>query len=254
MQLISHKLAKSTLVVGAALSLLSAPVANAAQPTQVKLSEQEKQSIRQDVQRAKDNKFIVPNDPIDARSLDMGFVTPFGENPGTGATRVNLVTYGYYGELVDQDNKSGTFDLIKDSSMFVIGTASSFGGAITGTVGGILLPALDLALSMVDGTKAATAKTQLSFTYPTKEGQVYHSGGWFTHFESTSRNIYKHTYATAWDKNKNIRQETKDYTPANGYSAIRLQPAPNYNNNTSIQNKAYTNYLQGKKTTEDWLS
>lgn len=237
----SKKLVASALLC---TMLAGSPILSA----QSTLSNDEIAKIKQEVQLAKDNNYIVPNDIIDEAGMPNAFST-FGIDPGEGATRVNLVTYGYLGELVQQGNKSGTFNVIKETSINVLGSL------ITTTVGAVVLAALDITLNNMDVTKVATAKTLISYSYPTKEGQVWYSNKWFTHFESENRNTYKHYYAQGWDINKQIRQDTKDYTTINGYSAIRVENAPHYTNNTFIQEEAYRNYLQAKKvTSEAWFN
>ncbi|WP_036644883.1 hypothetical protein, partial [Paenibacillus sp. oral taxon 786] len=200
-----------------------------------------------DYMQSKKNNFIVPNDVIDEQSLPKVYIKPFAENPGDGATRVNLTTYGWYGAPIVQDEESGSFDLKKDIVMTIL-------GALTTTFGGIVLSVADMALSNVETTQTATAKTMISYNYPTKQGQAWYSNTWHTLFESTNRNTYKHYYSLWMDKNKNTRQYTVDYVPANGYSAIKVEAAPHYyDNNYILQQTAY-NYAQSKKyTDEDWL-
>lgn len=241
---------KSNFLKKSLLVLSSVCILSAAAPYSVLASEvstpEEKVIARQQYELSKKNNYIVPNDRIDELSLGEPQVSIMAENPGTGATRVNLVTYGWYGQPIVQDQKSGNFNLIKGTVIVIL-------GPLLTTAGSVVLSVADLILSNVDTTQYATAKTMISYNYPTKQGQVYYSNAWHTLFESTNRNTYKHYYSIFIDSNKNSRQGTVDYVPANGYSAIKVESAPNYNNNSFIQNKAYQNYLQGKKyTDEDW--
>lgn len=238
---------KKILIILSAVSILSMSIASVSSAADV--------NDYKDFQIAKANNLIVPNDVIDQNSVpttimkqQSGMIMPMAEDPGTGALRVNLVTYGSYADLKTIDSKTGTYNLIKDSVLTVL-------GALTTTVKSVVLSIANLLLSDIDTASTATAKTQTSYTYPTKQGQVWYLGMWNTLFESTNRNTYKHEYAIYWDTNKNQRQATKDYVPATGYSAINVEYAPHYNDNTYIQNQAYQNYLQGKKyTTEDYFN
>ncbi|GGG76641.1 hypothetical protein GCM10010918_36440 [Paenibacillus radicis (ex Gao et al. 2016)] len=94
----------------------------------------------------------------------------------------------------------------------------------------------------------------ISYNFPTKQGLVYYNNTWNVLFESTNRNSYKHYYGYYTDKNKNTRQATKDFVPATGYSAVKVESAPHYNDHAFITNQAYLNYLQNKRySDEDWM-
>lgn len=188
---------------------------------------------------AKKHKYIVPNNPADE------IYDTYGNDPGVGATRVNLTTYGWYGTPIVQDEKSGNFNSVKDIVLWVVLSV------IKDTFGKIVIEVANYALSNIDVTQAATAKTMISYSFPTKQGQVWYNNIWNTLFESTNRNTFKHYYAVWWDKNKEVRQRTKDYTTANGYQPVRVESAKHYNDHTYIQNQAYANYLQGKRYTSE---
>ncbi|MGG4555226.1 hypothetical protein [Paenibacillus humicus] len=205
-----------------------------------------------DLQKAKSSNYIIDNDPLDElatnapKQRSMSF-QPYAIDPGVGATRVNLVTYGSYAELAVQDTASGTFSTIQNNLMWIIGNF------IKGTVASVIYNVVDLLLDNIDLTKVATAKTMVGYTYPTKQGQVWYNNTWNTLFESTNRNTYKYYYSVYWNTDKVQKQGTKDFTPEYGYGPERIQKASHYDNNTYIQNQAYNNYLQGKKyTTEEW--
>ncbi|WP_059051412.1 hypothetical protein [Paenibacillus senegalimassiliensis] len=226
----------------------SGAFASNASPTQLS-----PQSELNDLQKSKDSNYIIQNDPIDEANANIpqqGLLDfqPFGDDPGTGATRVNLVTYGSYAELATQDTATGTFSTIQNNLMWIIGNF------VSGTVGTIIYNVVDLLLDNIEVSKVATAKTMVGYTYPTKQGQVWYDNSWHTLFESTNRNTYKYYYALYWNKDKVQRQGIKDFTPDNGYGPARIQTAAHYNNNSYIQTQAYNNYLQGKKyTTEEWF-
>ncbi|GGG16530.1 hypothetical protein [Paenibacillus aceti] len=209
------------------------------------------QEVVNDLQKAKATNFTVENDIIDILSVtrDSNSAVPFGIDPGVGATRVNLVTYGSYAELAVQDTSSGIFDTIKNNAMWIIGNF------VKGTVGIVVYNVVDLLVDNIEVSKMATAKTMVGYTYPTKQGQVWYNNVWNTLFESTNRNTYKYYYALYWNKDKVQRQGTKDFTPDKGYSAARVEKAPHYDDNTYIQDQASKNYIQGKKyTTEEWYN
>lgn len=198
---------------------------------------------------SKNNNYIVPNNFVDEQTLPEEPITLFGLDPGSGSTRVNLVTYGWYGAPIQQDQKTGRFDTYKNVLLTIVGT-------ITDTFGGIVISVADLLISSVSTTEIATARTMISYTYPTKQGQVYSPSTrtWNTYFESTNRNVFKHYYAIWMDTNKNTRQYARDFVTAGGYAPIKVDRAPNYLNNTYIMDKAYQNYVQGKRSEEDWNS
>ncbi|NUU54084.1 hypothetical protein HP548_08305 [Paenibacillus taichungensis] len=205
----------------------------------------------EDLQRSKDNNYIIKNDPQDvAKSRiikDSTVVSPYAENPGVGATRVNLVTYGSYAVLEEQDKQSGIFETIKNNAMWIIGNF------VKTTVGTVVYNVVDLLIDNIDVKQYATAKTLVGYSYPTKQGQVWYNNTWNTLFETTNRNTYKYYYALFWNTNHVQRQDTKDFTPDKGFSPERIQKSTNYDNNQYILNKANTNYLQGKKyTSEEW--
>lgn len=205
----------------------------------------------EDLQRSKDNNYIIKNDPQDvAKSRiikDSTVVSPYAENPGVGATRVNLVTYGSYAALEEQDKKSGIFETIKNNAMWIIGNF------IKTTIGNVVYNVVDLLLDNIDAKQYATATTQVGYSYPTKQGQVWYNNTWNTLFEVTNRNTYKYYSAIYWNTNKEQRRYTKDFTPDKGYGPERIQKATNYDNNQYILNTAAANYSQGKKySTEEW--
>ncbi|ETT41448.1 MULTISPECIES: hypothetical protein [unclassified Paenibacillus] len=242
---------KKTIIAFSTLCLLTAsgPMSVFASPSDIS----DQLSI-EDFNLSKQNEYVVQDDIIDINSLpitvsksDLQY-SPQGVDPGEGATKVVLTTYGSYAQPAQQDRKSGIFNIVKGLTLIVF-------TSIIDTFYSVVTCVADLVMSSIDTTQVATAQTLVSYTYPTKQGQVWYSNAWHTLFESTNRNVYKHYYAIYWDKNKNSRQGVKDFVPAKGYSAIKVQSAAHYYNDTYIQTQAYNNYLQGKKhTTEEWIN
>lgn len=216
------------------------------------LAQDSQQSELDDFKAAKQNGYVIQNDVIDSSPLSVsqheGLYSPSAINPGTGALRVQTTTYGSYAELQEKDKVSGLYNNIKGVSLLIITN-------VVAKASSVIIGATDLALSSIDTTKMATAKTLTSYSYPTKQGQAWYSGTWNTLFESTNRNTYKHYSALVWDKNKNQIQRTKDYVPSTGFSAIKVESAPHYNNNSYITQKTQENYIQGKRySDENWLN
>ncbi|MCM3634184.1 MULTISPECIES: hypothetical protein [Paenibacillus] len=209
-------------------------------------SEEEKQDWRESYELSKRNNFIEKNDIID-EVHSKGIIRPYADLPGTGSLDVKTVTYAWYGAPIVQDEKTGKFDLIKDITVTILGT-------LTTSVRALILSIFDITLSNIDVQQSAKAETKISYNFPTKQGLVYYNNKWNLHFESTNRNTYKHYSGYYHDTNKNVRQAQKDFVPATGYSAIRVEAAPNYYNHSYIMNQAYLNYLQDKKySDEDWM-
>jgi|GEM_PF-1792125 len=158
----------------------------------------------------------------------------FSEDPGIGATDVVPYAYGN-GTIIIEDDESGTFNVIKDIAMTVA-------GIFVDRVGGVVLDIAEMLGEAVAPEKYARAKTMKSYRYIGKEGRVYTGSSWGVYWDTRSREIYKHYFASFSDPEGYTHTDTKDYTRPNGYGPVTTNWSEHYFDDDYIEQTAYNNW------------
>lgn len=163
---------------------------------------------------------------------ESGAAVPLGEDPGVGATRV-VVSRWSSGYTYQDDEKSGIASAIWNIALTIL-------SYFTTTAGQIMLDVAQLFGDGVNTSQGATTRLYHSFSYPDKLAQVWTANRvWQTYFTSSTREWYRHEFASYTTTAGFTRTGTRDYTPEQGASPYRIEYATHYFDDTWLQNEAW---------------
>jgi hypothetical protein len=168
-------------------------------------------------------------------------IKPFTtEVPLDGDTQVAPYTFNGSG-AIHQDSKNGSWDAIKDYSLFLGGM---FDFPYIGVAQLVNDVATLLGYSMPSSmsTEYTTAETLVMYTYFGKDGQVYNSATnkWITYWDTRSRNTYQVKNAYWYDANHQPHSGSKTSTYPD-----KVQYSAHYFDDTYIRQQAWNNWHYG---------
>jgi len=167
-------------------------------------------------------------------------ITPSAVDPGPGSTRITLSSWTTGYTYLD-GQKQGMASTIWSSTLNIGGFFAKGVGAIITTILSFLGDPF-----AVDQNKGATARLLHSYYYPEKHAQVYtHNRVWSTYYTAQPRQWFKHEFASYVNTRGYTRTATQDFTPDNGYSAIRTDTTTHYNDHTWLMNEAAYRWRRG---------
>lgn len=168
----------------------------------------------------------------------LGLVQPQVVDPGIGATRIIISGWSSGYTYGPDDEDYGTASFIWNNSLTILNWFNT-------TVGGVLVDVSQMLYDTVDKNKGATTRLFHSFYYPDKLVQVYTINGWTTYYTARPREWYRHEFASYVNTLNVTKTSTRNFTRDEGYSSFRLEPSPNYYNDTLLQDLAYERWIYG---------
>lgn len=156
-----------------------------------------------------------------------------------GAARIVAWTTTPNG-LIETDSKAAsTYILLAGLVVSIIPGIS----VAAQTVIALAAEALD---STINQNKPCQTKGFKSYKYYYRDGEVYSDrSSWWLEYRTGRCYTYKHTWGQFVDSGGYIKQYTKDYTPTNGYSAIKVESSQHYLQDSWVKTEASRRYWLG---------
>jgi hypothetical protein len=156
-----------------------------------------------------------------------------------GTTSISKYAYSN-GTLIQQDLDQGIANSIWSNGVTVAGFAFK-------TVGGVLVESANRLVTSIDKYRESTVYAYKSYRYIGKEAKVYNRGSWSKWYEAKSRENFAHTYSSWVNSSGYTKTIQIDFTRDNGYYPVVTNFSPNYNNDSELKNRAWTNWYKGYK-------